>query len=305
MYKRVLLLVCIIAASTFLYGCPLPSSSSTTTVASTTFSSVTTALTTELDYETWKNSAEALDLNGDRRINETDFQMYQLLNNFDYWRNSEEALDLNNDAKINDVDYEIFRLRYNYIYWKNSGQAEDLNDDGVINLTDHDIYNNYDLWLKSEVAIDFNDDTAIDVDDYELYLEFAEFIGEYNIVNYTYEGPSNYDLVNGALFVDLGQYLAQISISVNDYGLLIVNIPVNIRQAFGDGYPVILEGTNNMTFTRISPFIVGIDTRVTVNDLEVNFTLYLSEIEGGYSASYEMSFYEDKPVISFDIIKVE
>ena len=60
------------------------------------------------EYENWRDSEIAEDLNGDRKINEADYEIYVSRSYYDSWRNSEEAEDLNSDRKINEVDYQLF-----------------------------------------------------------------------------------------------------------------------------------------------------------------------------------------------------
>ncbi len=69
------------------------------------------------DYETWKNSDEAEDLNGDRKIDEADFEIYSnpSLSDYELWKNSIKASDYNNDGVIDDLDYTLF-LEINEFY---------------------------------------------------------------------------------------------------------------------------------------------------------------------------------------------
>jgi hypothetical protein len=263
-------------------------------------------ITTELGFDAWRNSDDALDINGDRKIDEADYELYLLESNYTYWKDSDQALDLNGDRKIDEDDHVIFQLYNNYLYWFNSDQAEDLNNDQVIDETDHEIYVNYDFWLNSNQAIDLNDDNEVDVEDYEIFIEYEEYIGEYQFTNYVYEGSDKYALEEDGyiFFTDLGTYLYQITLEVNNRGQVLVHIPEHVQETLGSIIEIINLATDQMTISRISPLLTVIDTQVTVNEVLVNFTLYLEEIDNGFTTSYVMGFYDDNPTISFDIIKV-
>jgi hypothetical protein len=281
----------------------------TTTASENTGSTNSTTIVTLSAYEIWKRSDTAQDYNGDRKINELDYEIYQVENYYDYWRESEYAEDLNGDRKINEIDHEIYRLYNNYNYWRESEYAEDLNGDTLINSSDHRIYKDYLTWIGSEEAQDLNNDTIINVVDFEIYEEFKEFKGNYYITNYVYVGSTPITVVgtNPEIFVqDLGFYLAQILISVNHAGVVSLTIPHAVRTALGDFISTIIEGSNNMTISRLSPFVVVIDTNVTVNDVNVNFTLYLNTATNGYSTSYTIGTFDDiRPEITFNIARID
>ncbi|XFA98500.1 hypothetical protein ACAG96_06440 [Candidatus Izemoplasma sp. B36] len=299
MYKKGLLLLLVIFVSFFLFGCEIVYPNNTTTqgeVAITTIAS---------DLDLWKNSDEAFDYNGDRKIDQEDYDIYLLQNDYEFWKTSDEALDYDNNHIIDELDFEKYKLHTNYNYWKLSEEAIDLNGDAFIDETDHEIYNNYDFWINSDEAEDLNDDSTIDVSDYEVYIEYVEFVGTYYLTNYTYDGAESHSFGENVLFSDMGDYLSQITVSVNGRGEFTVTIPDNIKTIFGDSHLIMIEAANNMTISRLSPFIVAIDTNVIMDGIEYNLTIYLDETEAGYSASYIMGFYYDEPEITFDIVKAE
>jgi hypothetical protein len=304
MVKKILLSVLMVALSLVIVGCENMSLSDLTNISDNLS---TEPSTTESAFELWRNSDDALDLNGDRKIDEDDYNLFLLESDYNFWKDSDEAMDLNGDRKIDENDHTIFRLYNNYVYWFNSDQAEDLNDDQTIDETDHEIYVYYDAWLNSNDGLDLNDDETIDVEDYQIYLQYEEYIGEYQIANYIYEGSENYALEDEdfIFFTDLDTYLYQITIEVNQRGQVIVHIPENVQEVLGSITDIIMVASNRMTISRISPLISVIDTEVTVNEVLVNFTLYLEETDNGFTTSYVMGFYDDNPTISFDIIRVE
>jgi hypothetical protein len=273
-------------------------------------SSTEDTTSTEMDFDSWLNSGEALDLDGDRKIDEVDYQLYQLQNNYDLWKNSDDAIDMNGDQLIDENDHELYLLYQLFTYWLNSDVAEDLNGDSIIDETDHDIYRYYDNWKQSSEANDLNDDSVIDLEDYQIYQLYDEFVGEYTITNYTYDG-SPYNIIgedNGGeviFFSDLGTYLSQITISIDYSGSVSVDMPEEVRTALGEITSVVLEAAENMTIERISPTIASIDTFVDIKDVEGNFSLYLTTEENGYSTSYVIGFFIENPEITFDLIKVE
>lgn len=259
---------------------------------------------TESSLEIWKNSDDALDMNGDRKIDEVDYELYLLAYNYDYWRNSDDALDMNDDRKINEDDFEIYQLYNYFLYWKDSSEAEDLNDDQIIDEIDHEIYKNYEAWLTSNFAEDLNDDEVIDVDDFVIYQEYDQYIGTYMIRDYVYEGSEYYIIGDGIRFSNLAQYLEVITLSVNARGQVSVNIPANVQDIFGDVTDVILQATENMVITNLN-LTTAIDTYVSIEGVEFNISLYLTNIENGFSTSYTIGFYDDNPKIYFNIIKVD
>jgi hypothetical protein len=272
----------------------------------TTVAPTTQTTEAQSEFEIWRDSDDARDLNGDRKINEADFEIYQIKNNYDVWKNSVEALDQNGDSKIDESDFDFYRIHNFFDVWKTSDEAEDLNGDTIIDTKDFEIYGNYDLWKSSTEAMDLNGDSSINVFDFEIYNEFIEFVGDYHIANYSFVSSETYVINSTDIKVsDFGLYLSQMSLSVNNNGEVTATIPESIRTTLGDFYAVLLEGANNMTITRISPYIVGIDTTVTIDTVLVNFTLYLNETEGGYSTTYILGDLDGKPVISFSIIKDE
>ena len=268
MYKNFLTGAIILAISVFFVGCSVPNP-------------------VEEDEETlyydWKNSDSALDLNGDRKIDELDYEIYQIQNSSDYWKNSDSALDFNGDRKIDELDYEIYLMQNSYEYWKNSDTAEDFNGDRKINESDYVIF----------------------LSDYEIEQELTDFKGTYRISDYTYIGETD-NAINGYIdFIELEDFLTQMIISVDNEGEITVNIPNNVLIALGESSSVFVEFANNMSLVRISQYIVALDSYVSVNDLDYNFSFYLNEIENGYSTSYIMGLFDDDPVITFNVIKDE
>jgi len=304
MNKKILLTGFMVMLSMVIMGCENMNISGIDDISDNLISAITT---TELGLDAWRNSDDALDMNGDRKIDALDYQLYLLENNYGYWKDSEEALDMNGDRKIDETDHILFLLYNNYLYWFDSDQAEDLNDDQIIDETDHEIFVYYDTWFNSSDALDLNEDGDVDVEDYEIFLQYQEYIGEYQITNYVYEGSEYYALEEDGFifFTDLDTYLYQITIEVTSIGEVIVNIPDGVQETLGSITEIIMVATNQMTISRISPLLTVIDTEVTVNDVLVNFTLYLEETDNGFTTSYVMGFYGDNPTIAFDIVKVD
>jgi hypothetical protein len=261
------------------------------------------------DYEIWRNSGNSEDLNGDRKIDELDYEIYLEGNVVDYdaWRVSDDAEDFNGDRKIDELDYEIY-VNQNAAYdaWLISDDAEDLNDDSKIDELDYNLYlnpvNPYNEWLASAEAQDYNLDDVINEEDFEIHLDFQSLAGNYSIANYVYEGNSITFGDNG-LFKELGAYLDGITLVVDGQGNIDVQLTNDLILLFGDSLPIVLEALENMTIERISNFIIVIDTFATISDVVVSATLYLTEIENGFSTSYEINVKDSTAVLTFEIIK--
>lgn len=268
------------------------------------------------DYEIWKDSDDAEDLNGDRKINEDDYAIF--LNpdsDYDLWLDSSNAEDLNNDDIINEADYTIYlSSQTDYLIWKNSDNAEDLNGDRKIDVTDYVLYLNpqsdYEIWKNSNHAEDLNADKKIDEADYVIYLEFSEFAGNYHIENYVYVGANfviynDYDNYSDEdiKLKDIGQFIEEIIIVVDHQGDFYASIPDEVIARLGLNFPTVLEALNAMSISRISPYLVALDTQLTLEDVLVSVTLYLSEIENGYSTTYAIDIDGLTAQASFDIIK--
>lgn len=229
------------------------------------------------DYLVWRNSDDAEDLNGDRKIDELDYELFlnPVEDNYETWRISDEAEDLNGDRKIDELDYELF-----------------------LNL----VVDDYETWHLSEDALDYNGDRKIDALDYAIYLDFQNLKGTYTIVNYVYDGSETY-IGNQLYLNDLGTQLESIQIILDENG----NVDVQLSQEFitllDDTYTIFVEGVENMTIERISPLLFAIDTTVTIDNVELSVSLYLTQITNGFSTSYTIHYENTTGVLSFDMIK--
>ena len=261
------------------------------------------------EYQIWRNSADAEDLNGDRKIDELDYDLF--LNpqedSYETWRTSDDAYDYNEDRKIDELVYEFYIEEIEYIEWLDSDDAEDLNEDRKIDRLDYEIFlegpkSDYEIWAESNAARDLNDDDKIDELDYAIYIEYSEFKGTYTLSNYTYEGYRFY--VGNDLFLDqLGTHMNQIKLEVDQYGQITADLSNSTISILGDDFAYVLEALNNMTITRISKFLIGIDTSITYEDLTMNVTLYLKEDINGFTTSYTVNSHNKTGTMTFDIIK--
>ena len=262
------------------------------------------------DYQAWFNSDDAEDLNGDRKIDELDYAIFLEgpLSEFDIWADSEDALDMDDDGDIDETDYDLFLEEplSAYEIWRNSDDAEDFNADRKIDELDYAIFlegpqSEFDIWADSEDAEDIDDDGDIDEDDYDLFIARGEFTGTYTIENYVYTGHSFY--VGEDLYLkDFGPHLNQIIFTVDENGNVDANIPSETIAAMGTDFAPAVEGLSNMTLTRISNYIVSLDTFVTVDGVELNVTIYLVENATGYSASYIINYAGKTATVSFDLV---
>ncbi|MCK7488116.1 MAG: hypothetical protein MZU97_23535 [Bacillus subtilis] len=263
------------------------------------------------DYQAWRISDEAEDLNGDRKIDETDFELYlnPPLSDYEIWRASDAAIDLNEDSKINEADYALFLLRSDYQAWRISDEAEDLNGDRKIDEADFELYINpplseFELWLASDRAIDLNNDTVINEADYTIYLEFGEFVGVYQISNLSYLG-ANMDVGEIHDLVSIMPLFDEILFAVDYFGVITATIPVGVAEELADVYEIARQGLDHMSLTRISPLVIALDTHVIIDEVEVNFTFYLSQTTNGYSSSIVISHNGNTTTIRFDLLRIE
>ncbi|MGD9909430.1 MAG: hypothetical protein AB7U79_02355 [Candidatus Izemoplasmatales bacterium] len=201
-----------------------------------------------------------------------------LVSDYDVWKLSDIAYDYNGDRKIDAIDYEEYLLQNSYSYWR-----------------------------ESLVAYDYNGDHQINESDYDLYLNLLEFVGSYRITNYTYDGLPRNSLLTGTSRIylkDLGLYFAQMTIKVELNGEINLVIPSDLATSLGDLYSYMMEASENMTITRISPVLASIDTSIILDDIEVQFSIYFQQYEGGYSTSFVIGFFPEQPTITFDLDKI-
>lgn len=262
------------------------------------------------EYENWRDSEIAEDLNGDRKINEADYEIYVSRSYYDSWRNSEEAEDLNSDRKINEVDYQLFLAKIYFDSWKNSEEAEDLNGDRKIDEADYDLFlnpidNEFLSWLETEKAKDFNSDFIINEADYEIYITYSELKGNYKIVNYIYEGSEALYVGDDLFLYEFDKYLDQIILTVNDDGKITVSLSTYLNTEFESILGFIAEGLENITIEKISPYITVIDTNINVQGVNIVLSLYLNTILGGFSTSYNVTFHDLGGTIQFDILRID
>lgn len=264
----------------------------------------------ESEYQIWRNSEDAEDLNGDRKIDELDYEIYLALGeveDYETWRTSENAYDYNEDRKIDETDFELYLEEKEFEAWLLTDDAEDLNGDRKIDVLDYELFlsgakSEFELWLESNEAVDVNEDGTIDEADYDLFIQVGEFAGTYTITNYTYEG-NNYFIGEKLYLKDFGTHLDQMTFTVDEDGVVIAEIPSATIALIGDDFAYVIEGLNNMSLTRISPLIVGLDTFITIDGIEFNVTVYLTETTEGFTTSYIINYNDRTATITFDLIK--
>ncbi len=230
-------------------------------------------------------------------------------NEYDVWRRSEFAEDLNGDSKIDRLDFDIYQYQEAFRDWRNSDDAEDFNGDRKINELDYEIYlslKDYDNWRKSDKAEDLNGDRKIDKEDFMIYLEnlrSEDLAGVYIIKNYEYDGSEFYYLGNFLSFSKVGELLSNVRLTVNHAGRVSANLDQALLHQLGEDYQVVYEGLDNMTMTQLSRFLLSVDTSVTIDGVKVYVTIYLTKINNGYLATYSFFIGEERATISFHLIK--
>jgi hypothetical protein len=271
----------------------LPSSSSGTQTSSTSQSSQSSSLD---GFATWVNSTQAIDINGDGSINQTDYTLWL---EYLVWRDSDAGQDYNDDRKVNTIDFMIYKQ---FNIWRISDSARDFNDDKLINILDYIIWLDYLDWKDSDEAEDLNNDSKINDLDYEIFLQGSEFEGNYLIRNYNYVGAGLQLLQSGIKFSELGGVLESITLTVDISGEISATIDNTLKSQLGNDLSVVESVFDNMTIERISPLLVAIDTVVIIGGTTINLTFNLTNITGGYRSTTTIVSNSQTITISFDLI---
>lgn len=261
------------------------------------------------EYLAWRESQEAIDFNGDRRIDEEDYEIYLRITDFDYWLNSDGAVDYNEDRRINRADHDIFVLLYDLDAWLLSDEASDLNADGRINASDHTIYRtqtDFEFWLNSSNAIDLNEDRRIDRLDFEIYQDFQDVTGSYQVRNYQYRGQRlDFFRVNSRdyLLNEVGDWLTQITFDVDINGNVTVTISPELERELQSVAPLLLEFVSNANVRRISSLVMVLDTYVVVNNYQIDYTFYFESSEQGFVTTFIIDYLGRPTELSFVIVR--
>jgi hypothetical protein len=245
---------------------------------------------------TWVNSTQAIDINGDGSINQTDYTLWL---EYLVWRDSDASQDYNDDRKVNTIDFMIYKQ---FNVWRISDSARDLNDDKRIDISDFMIWLDYLVWKDSDKAADLNNDSRINDLDYEIFLQKSEFEGSYQIRNYSYVGANLQLLQSGIKLSELGNLVGSITLTVDVAGEISAIINNNLKSQLGNDLSVIEAVFDNMTIERISPLLVAIDTSVIIGGTTLNLTFTLTTITGGYRSSTTIVFDSRTITVSFDLI---
>lgn len=249
------------------------------------------------EYEEWKASENATDLNVDGSIDESD---YSLFKEYMIWCDTEDAQDFNGDRKITYLDFAYFNA---YKNWKLSSNSLDLDGDRKIGINDYALFINPDKinfvsWMESENAVDLNDDNIVNEDDYVIASPYVEFIGRFRLANFEYVG-NNACLDNSQFALsDLMGYVSQIYFDVNVYGNVSWSCPEQMRRDLGADGQSVEYAISSSYLTRISPQ-VAVWTTETYN---FSLTIYLVKTESGYSTSFNHRRPNVETTISFDIV---
>lgn len=260
-------------------------------------------------YEVWRESQEARDFTGNRRIDETDYEVYLRITDFNYWLNSDGAMDYNEDRRINQADYELFILLNDFDAWLISDEAMDLNYDGRIDGLDHAIFKtqtDFEFWLNSSDAIDLNNDGRVDRLDFEIYQSFSDLAGSYYLTNYQYRGQrEDHILVNNQkyLFVDIGLWLEQITFDVDYVGNVTVTISQELEQGLKSVAPLLLDFVSNATVSRISRLVNVLDTFVVVDNNQIDYTFYFETSSQGFVTTFIIDYLGRPTELTFEMVR--
>lgn len=119
-----------------------------------------------ISFEEWVISDGAFDYNGDRKINQED---YDIAMAYLSWKKSDNSFDYNGDRVI---DYEDYKLLTDFNVWKESELVEDFNGDGQITYDDYEYVLGFSSW---ENKVDYNQDETIDLKDYVILKRFEKW----------------------------------------------------------------------------------------------------------------------------------
>lgn len=259
-------------------------------------------------YSEWLNSDEATDFNGDRKINEDDYNIWVA---YSAWFNSDSAADVNGDDKINIADYNIY---VGYTAWKKTSDAIDMTGDAKIDIDDYQEWLLYETWKSSSSALDLDGDKDVDDYDYVIYKAFlswkdGENAGDYNAdrtinaLDYVYW--LNYTKwVAGASAMDIN---GDAKINMDDYalylGYLTWSTGKNAKDNNGDGkidtddYMLVVESANVLAGTyHIENYVYTgtefslVDSELRLSSLGVYFystdygmTTFTISVDGAFS----------------------
>ncbi len=102
---------------------------------------------------------------------------------------------------------------------------------------------------------------------------------------------------------ELGSQLELITINIDDDGEINVNIPSTVIATLGNTFPILLEAIENVSITRISLSLVVLDTYISIDDITLNATIYLTETDNGFTGTYNISYDGAEGIITFDVNK--
>lgn len=220
---------------------------------------------------------------------------------YEKWRDSDDAQDLNGDRKITEDDYVIWVA---YSFWRGGAGAYDFNGDLVINYKDYEVYLQFETWKKSANAKDWNGDGKIDISDYTVYLSKGEFIGTYTLTNYQYVGD-NILLTDSEIQISrLGAYIDGFSVTVDSDGkFMMQNVSKEAVTDLSSEIKKVYELLDNATMTRLSKSLVSLDSFFYQDTTKLNFTLYLIPTETGFTTGYTIKTGNYSGKFTLDIVK--
>lgn len=225
------------------------------------------------DYATWLNSDLAEDYDGDRRITEEDYEIYK---KYIAWKNSEKAYDYNGDKKINYDDYKLSQ------------------DPEIVEFA---------TWLDSDKACDYDANGVIDEKDYAYYVNYKGFIGNFKVVNFNYQTSrdraiylnDNYELN------DLAQDIEEFSFRISNDLKLTCSYGNSVKQKLGADESAVLSAISSCAFDKLSDSL----TTASFDFGDLNFVLYLTKTDGGFSSAMNYVIDDVSVTVNFDIVYVK
>lgn len=230
---------------------------------------------------------------------------YDLYVEFPIWRETADADDYDGDRQITFADFTYYK---EFKRWKLSGNAYDYDGDRVITLADFAIYNdpqqlNLLEWLDSDNAYDYNNDGFVDKTDFIFYINYKNVIGKFDIVNFEYQASKNVYLTEREskyFLSDLANDIADFDFEISKDLKLNCVYGEEVKQKLGESESDVINAINSLQIEKLSEVLYSASFTLQ----ELDFTIYLSKTESGFSSSINAIIDDYSVSIAFDMVYV-
>lgn len=234
---------------------------------------------------------------------------YDFYVEFPVWRETDDADDYDGDREITFADYIYFK---EYERWKLSGNAYDYDKDKRITMEDYKFYNdpqnlNLIYWLNSDLAYDYNNDRFVDKLDFIFYNNYKHLVGKFKVVNFKLQ-QNDIQGQNRSIFLNKNYSLNNLAQDIGDFDLevsknltLICIYGDMVKQKLGDDEVAVQNAINSCAFDKLSDTV----TTVSFTLQGLDFTVYLTKTESGFSSSVNIAIDGITANCTFDITYVD